>query len=94
MSAPLGVGHNPTVAQRRHTSLRRLGQECYHPAVLIHRMGRLLLDSREMADDVAISPDAQYVAYTRPEIDNRSRVVMRHIPSAEWAPNMLCHLRR
>lgn len=33
-----------------------------------------------MATDVAISPDAQYVAYTRPEFGDRSRVVIRHIP--------------
>ena len=34
-----------------------------------------------MARDVAISPDANYIAYTRPEYGNRSRVVIRHIPT-------------
>ena len=80
MSIPLGAGHNPTVAND--------GTLIYEDSdrnVILRGPdtpdGRLLLDGREMADDVAISPDAQYVAYTRPEIGNRSRVVMRHIPS-------------
>lgn len=80
MSAPLGAGHNPTVAKD--------GTLIYQDSegnVIIRDPdipdARLLFDGREMANDVAISPDAQYVAYTRPEVGNRSRVVMRHISS-------------
>ena len=80
MSVPLGAGHNPTVAndgtltyQDRDGSVIIRGPDTPD--------GSLLLDRREMANDVAISPDAQYVAYTRPETGNRSRVVMRHISS-------------
>lgn len=80
MRAPLGAGHSPTVAND--------GTLTYQDPdgnVIIRGPdtpdGSLLLDGREMANDVAISPDAQYVAYTRPEIGNRHRVVMRHIQS-------------
>ena len=82
MSAPLGTGHNPTVANDG-----TLTYQDTEGNVIIRGPdtpdGSLLLDSREMANDVAISPDAQYVAYTRPETGNRSRsrVVMRHISS-------------
>ncbi len=80
ISAPLGAGHNPTVANDG-----TLTYQDPEGNVIIRGPdtpdGSLLLDGREMANDVAISPDAQYVAYTRPEIGNRSRVVMRHIPS-------------
>ena len=78
--APLGAGHSPTVAKD--------GTVTYQDSegnVIIHGPdipdGRLLLDSRALAKDVVISPDAQYVAYTRPGVGNRSRVVMRHISS-------------
>jgi uncharacterized protein (DUF2141 family) len=80
MSVPLGVGHNPTVAND--------GTLIYQDpegGVIIRGPDMpdvsLLLDSRALAKDVAISPDAQYVAYTHPEPGNRSRVVMRHISS-------------
>ena len=80
MSVPLGAGHNPTVAndgtltyQDRDGSVIIRGPDTPD--------GSLLLDRRELANDVSISPDAQYVAYTRPETGNRSRVVMRHISS-------------
>lgn len=79
-SRPLGAGHNPTVANdgtlmyqddERNVIIR--GPETPN--------GALLLGRQEMASDVAISPDAQYTAYTRPEIGNRSRVIIRHIRS-------------
>ena len=80
MIAPFGAGHNPTVANDG-----TLIYEDQDGNVIIRGPdtpnGSLLLDRREMANDVVISPDAQYIAYTRPEIGNRSRVVMRHIPS-------------
>ena len=76
----LGMGHNPTVAND--------GTLIYQDRegnVIVRKRdipdGGLLLDRRQMADDVAISPDAQYVAYTRPELRNRSRVVIQHISS-------------
>ena len=80
MLVPLGVGRNPTVANDG-----TLTYQDPEGNVIIrdHNVpdGALLLDSRELANDVTISPDAQYVAYTRPEVGNRSRVVMRHIRS-------------
>ncbi|MYA98061.1 hypothetical protein F4X90_00045 [Candidatus Poribacteria bacterium] len=80
MSVPFDTGHSPTVAND--------GTLTYQDPdgnVIIRGPdtpdGSLLLDRREMAKDVVISPDAQYIAYTRPDVGNRSRVVMRHIPS-------------
>lgn len=80
MSVPLGVGHNPTVAKDG-----TLTYQDPEGRVIIRGPdmpdGSLLLDRRALANDVAISPDAQYVAYTRPAPGNRSRVVMHHISS-------------
>ena len=77
---PLGVGHNPTVANDGTLVFQdREGNVIVRSREQLN--GALLLDSRQMARDVAISPDAEYVAFTRPELGNRSRVVIRHIPS-------------
>ena len=80
MSVPLGVGRNPTVANDG-----TLTYQDPEGNVIIRGPdipdGSLLLDRRALANDVAISPDAEYVAYTRLETGNRSRVVMRHISS-------------
>ena len=79
-SVPLGIGHNPTVANDGTL----IYQDTDGNVILRDRDmpdGRLLLNRRQMADDAAISPDAKYVAFTRPGIGNRSRVIIRHIPS-------------
>ena len=81
-NAPLGAGHNPTVANDGTL----LFQDKDGNVILRSReklKADLLLDSRQMARDAAISPDAEYVAFTRLERGNRSRVVIRHIPSEE-----------
>ena len=44
--------------------------------------GSLLLDRRELARDVAISPDGEYIAFARRGID-RSRIYIRHLPTQE-----------
>ena len=79
-NAPLGAGHNPTVA----TDGTLVFQDREGNVIVRSREqpnGALLLDSRQMARDVAISPDANYIAYTRPEYGNRSRVIIHHIPT-------------
>ena len=79
-NAPLGAGHNPTVANDGTLLFQdREGNVIVRSREKLN--GALLLDSRQMARDVAISPDANYIAYTRPEYGNRSRVVIRHIPT-------------
>ena len=79
-NAPLGAGHNPTVANDGTLIFQdREGNVIVRSREKLN--GALLLDSRQMARDVAISPDADYVAFTRPEFGNRSRVVIRHIPT-------------
>ena len=79
-STPLGVGHSPTVANDGTL----IYQDTEGNVIVRDREmpeGRLLLDRRKMADDVAISSDAAYIAFTRPEFRDRSRVVIQHISS-------------
>ena len=77
-NAPLGAGHNPTVANDGTLIFQdREGNVIVRSREKLN--GALLLDSRQMARDTAISPDAEYVAYIRPEYGNRSRVVVRHL---------------
>ena len=79
-TAPVGAGQNPSVA----TDGTLIFQDMEGNVIVRsreHLKGALLLDSRQMARDVALSPDANYVAYTRPEYGNRSRVIIRHIPT-------------
>ena len=79
-NAPLGAGHNPTVANDGTLIFQdREGNVIVRSREKLN--GALLLDSRQLARDVAISPDADYVAFTRPEFGNRNRVVIRHIPT-------------
>ena len=79
-NAPLGAGHNPTVANDGTLIFQdREGNVIVRSREKLN--GALLLDSRQMARDAAISPDAEYIAYTRPEYGNRSRVVIRHLPT-------------
>lgn len=80
INAPLGAGHTPTVANDGTLVFQdRNGNVIVRSREKLN--GDLLLDSRQMARDVAISPDAEYIAFTRPEFGNRSRVIIRHIPS-------------
>ena len=77
-NAPLGAGHNPTVSNDGTLIFQdREGNVIVRSREKLN--GALLLDSRQMARDAAISPDAEYVAYIRPEYGNRSRVVIRHL---------------
>jgi len=77
-NAPLGAGHNPTVSNDGTLIFQdREGNVIVRSREKLN--GALLLDSRQMARDAVISPDAEYVAYIRPEYGNRSRVVIRHL---------------
>ena len=79
-STPLGIGSNPTVANDGTLIYQDRDGNIIVRSRDIPNSG-LLLDRQQMAGDAAISPDAEYIAYTRPELGNRSRVVIRHIPS-------------
>ena len=79
-NAPLGAGHHPTVANDGTLVFQdREGNVIVRSREKLN--GALLLDSRQLARDVAISPDAEYIAFTRSAYGNRSRVVIRHIRS-------------
>ena len=79
-STPLGIGSNPTVANDGTLIYQDRDGNIIVRSRDIPNSG-LLLDRQQMAGDAAISPDAEYIAYTRPELGNRSRVVIRHILS-------------
>ena len=79
-STPLGVGHNPTVANDGTL----IYQDRDGNVILRNREmpdGGLLFDRRKMAADVAIAPDATYIAYIRPEFGDRRRVIIQHLSS-------------
>ena len=79
-SIPFGVGHTPSVANDG-----TLIYQDIDGSVIIQSPetpeGAVLIDGRALARDVSISPDAEYVAYIRSAIGNRSRVVLQHISS-------------
>lgn len=78
----LSPGSNPTVA-----SDGTLLYQGPAGAIILHDntapQGRVVLNARAMAREAALSPDANYVAYTRAEFGTRSRVIIRHIRSEE-----------
>ena len=78
---PMGAGTSPTAS--RNGTLTYMNAE---GDIVVHDSdvpeGRLLLDRRELATDVMISPDGAYVSFARRSMDRR-RVYIRHIPSQE-----------
>ena len=81
---PLARGRRPT------TSLDgRLIHLDLEGNVILHDsdapQGRLLLDRRELATDVTISPDGAYLAFARREM-GRQHIYIRHIASQEEIP--------
>ena len=79
-STPLGIGRNPTVANDGTLVYQDRDGNVFLRNRNMPNSG-LLLNRRQMADDTAISPDAKYVAFTRPGLGNRSRVIIWHIQS-------------
>ena len=81
---PLAAGRRPTASLGGR--LIRLDLE---GNVILHDsdapQGRLLLDKRELATDVTISPDGAYVAFARQEM-GRQHIYIRHIWSREEIP--------
>ena len=81
---PLAAGRRPTVSLDGR--LIRLDLE---GNVILHDsdapQGRLLLDRRELATDVTISPDGAYLAFARQEME-RQHIYIRHIASQEEIP--------
>ena len=81
---PLAAGRRPTVSL--DGKLIHLDPE---GNVILHDsdapQGRLLLDRRELATDVTISPDGAYLAFARQEME-RQHIYIRHIASQEEIP--------
>ena len=81
---PLAAGRRPTASLDGR--LIRLDLE---GNVILHDsdapQGRLLLDRRELATDVTISPDGAYLAFARQEMGRRY-IYIRHIASQEEIP--------
>ncbi|MCZ6678551.1 MAG: hypothetical protein O7E52_15040, partial [Candidatus Poribacteria bacterium] len=81
MRQPMGAGAHPTASlDGRLTYLDLEGNVILHDADA--PQGRLLLEKRDLATDVALSPDGDYLAFARPSVDRR-QLYIRHIPSQE-----------
>lgn len=78
--APLGAGFRPSASEN--------GTLVFHDFddnVIIRDIGMgrnmLLLDNRQLAEDVSISPNGEYIAYARTEQPGRKRIVVQHLRS-------------
>ena len=81
---PLAAGKRPTASREgRLTHLDLEGNVILHDSEA--PQGRLLLDRRELAKDVTISPDGRYLAFARQEMGRR-HIYIRHIASQEEIP--------
>ena len=81
---PLAAGRRPTASLGgRLTHLDIEGNVILHDSDAPR--GRLLLDKRELATDVTISPDGAYLAFARQEM-GRQHIYIRHIASQEEIP--------
>ena len=81
---PLAAGRRPTTSLNgRLTYLDLEGNVILYDSEA--PQGRLLLDRRELATDVTISPDGAYLAFARQEMGRR-HIYIRHITSQEEIP--------
>ena len=81
---PLAVGRRPTASlDGRLICIDLDGNVILHDSDA--PQGRLLLDRRELATDVTISPDGAYLAFARQEME-RQHIYIRHIASQEEIP--------
>ena len=81
---PLAAGRRPTASlDGRLTHIDLEGNVILHDSET--PQGRLLLDRRELAKDVTISPEGAYLAFARQEMGRR-HIYIRHIASQEEIP--------
>ncbi len=81
---PLAAGSRPTASlDGRLTYIDFEGNVILHDSEA--SQGRLLLDNRELATDVTISPDGAYLAFARQEM-GRQHIYIQHIASGEEIP--------
>lgn len=78
--APLGAGFRPSASEN--------GMLVFHDFddnVIIRDIGRgrnmVLLDNRQLAEDVAISPNGEYIAYAQTAPTKRKRIVIQSLRS-------------
>ena len=81
---PLAAGRQPTVSlDGRLTFIDLEGNVILYDSD--DPQGRLLLERRELATDVTISPDGAYLAFARQEM-GRQHIYIRHIASRQEIP--------
>ena len=84
MQQPLAAGRRPTASLNgRLTYLDLEGNVLLHDSDA--PQDRLLLERRDLATDVTISPDGAYLAFARQEMERR-HIYIRHISSQEEIP--------
>ena len=76
--APLGAGYNPSVSENGALVYHDLDDNVILQDVITGKR-TILLDNRELAHDVTISPDGEYIAYSFSESPERSRILIRHL---------------
>ena len=77
---PLGAGFRPSASED--------GTLVYHDFddnVIFRDIdtgkSMVFLDNRDLAEDVSISPDGEYLAYSKTELNRRKRIVIQHLRS-------------
>jgi len=83
--APLDSGFHPSVSEK--------GTLVYHDFddnVIFRDIGSgksmVYLENRELAKDVSISPDGEYLVYTKSEQDRRKRIIIHHLETNRTFP--------
>ncbi|RKU31302.1 hypothetical protein C6497_02080 [Candidatus Poribacteria bacterium] len=76
--APLGAGYNPSVSENGALVYHDLDDNVILQDVISGNR-TILLDNRELAHDVTLSPDGEYIAYSFSESPERSRILIRHL---------------
>ena len=76
--APLGVGFNPSVAENGALVYHDLDDNVILQDIITGNK-TILLDNRELAHEVTISPDGEYIAYSISENPERNRILIRHL---------------
>ncbi len=78
--APLAAGFRPSASDAGTLVFHDLDDNVIFRDIVTGK-SMVYLDSRDMAEDVTISPDGEYLAYAKTEPTRRKRIVIHHLKS-------------
>lgn len=78
--APLGTGFRPSASENGTLVFHDFDDNVIIRNIAIGK-NMILLDNRHLAEDVAISPNGEYIAYAQTEPSRRKRIVIQNIRS-------------